>query len=217
MKATIPEPVSIYSSESSSTANCNRAVNKITGAWTLKATSTSPTSLQPIDVFNKMADKGKGKSYWPFKKAKNDFDGTVTKDEKKMSGARNDEGETGVIIAGDMEGVSYEGSRMEGLGERSNPGSLGRAKHEAIGNSGLEGPRYRNRAILEMEDALMNRSRSTRHSRDIVEQRSEKTLAEDPQSYSLSVTTIQQQAMKESNFIGSAFFYNLNLYEVCEL
>lgn len=41
-----------------------------------------------------------------------------------------------------------------------------------------------------------------------------KSLAEDSSSYALSATTIAQQAARESNFVGSAYFFNQMLPEV---
>ena len=44
-----------------------------------------------------------------------------------------------------------------------------------------------------------------------------KALAKDQASYSLSATTVEQQAAKESNFVGSAYFMDMSLKNVSKL
>ncbi|KAE9381582.1 hypothetical protein N431DRAFT_458158 [Stipitochalara longipes BDJ] len=161
-----------------------------------------------------MADKGKGKSYCPFKKLKLDPNSVSTKEEEKMRSSTNGTGNIGGSNSGDMEGVSYQSRGLRGLGKSGGTSSMGRAKYEAVEIPGLEGIQYKNGAILEMEDAMMKGPPSTKYSRDTVKQRYKKALVKNPESYSISATTIQQQAAQESNFIGSAFFYNLNIYQV---
>ncbi len=47
-----------------------------------------------------------------------------------------------------------------------------------------------------------------------VQSKINKLIADDPASYSLQTTTVPEQANKEANFIGSAWFYNLSINQV---
>jgi hypothetical protein len=55
---------------------------------------------------------------------------------------------------------------------------------------------------------------ATASSMDSFQIKSDKSVAADPMSYSMQTTTIPEQASKESNFIGSAWFYNLSINQV---
>jgi hypothetical protein len=55
---------------------------------------------------------------------------------------------------------------------------------------------------------------ATAPNKDNVQRRINKSIAADPYSFSLETTTIPQQAAQESNFIGSAYFYNLSINQV---
>ena len=161
-----------------------------------------------------MADKSKGKSYWPFKKPKLDLNTTSNRNEE-IASSTYDYSDTGGKNSSRTEEASYGSSGRGGSGESTGMSSMGKAKNEAVDGPRPEGRQYGTSDILDIQDVAMQDPPPTKYSRDTVEQRYEKTLEEDPQSYSLSVVTVQQQAAQESNFIGSAYFYNLNLFQVC--
>ena len=161
-----------------------------------------------------MADKGKGKSYWPFKKLKLDSNITSTRNEE-TSGSTNIYSNMGGKNSRRTEEASLGSSGRGGSGESSGTTSIGRAKYGAVDGPGPEARQQSTDAILDIQDAIMQDVPSTKYSRDTVEQRYQKTLEKDPETYCVTMTTVQQQAAQESNFIGSACFFNLNLYQVC--
>jgi hypothetical protein len=172
-----------------------------------------------------MADKGKGKEKerWPAKSVR--FDMNLGGDKNKARAAMSFKGE---MRRNDspMSGMDDQSSDMSGMGGNIYRG-LGGPDYRHKGSSSKGGNDERGMGRMDPKDAKIYsqmgveganttqaKQPSTKHSRDIVEQRYRKALAKDPQSYSLTTTTVPQQAEAESNFVGSAYFFNMTMPQV---
>lgn len=139
-------------------------------------------------------DKGKEKESWPAKSVR--FDMNLGGDKNKARAAMNFKSEKGRNDR-PMSGMDDQSSEMSGMGRMD---SKDAKLYYQMG--------------LEDANATQAKQPSTKHSRDIVQQRYRKALAKDPQSYSLTTTTVPQQAEAESNFVGSAYFFNMTMPQV---
>jgi hypothetical protein len=172
-----------------------------------------------------MADKGKGKEEerWPAKSVR--FDMNLGGDKNKARAAMSFQNETGRNDSpiSEMDDRSSEMSGMGGNNYRGLGGpdyrhrgsrSKGGNDERAMGRMDPNDAKFNYQMGLEGANTAQAKQPSTKHSRDIVEQRYRKALAKDPQSYSLTTTTVPQQAEAESNFVGSAYFFNMTMPQV---
>jgi hypothetical protein len=168
-------------------------------------------------------DKGKEKESWPAKSVR--FDMNLGGDKNKARAAMNFKSEKGRNDR-PMSGMDDQSSEMSGMGGNNYRG-LGGPDYRHRGSSSKGGNDERGMGRMDSKDAKLYyqmgledanatqaKQPSTKHSRDIVQQRYRKALAKDPQSYSLTTTTVPQQAEAESNFVGSAYFFNMTMPQV---
>jgi hypothetical protein len=181
-------------------------------------TTTHPGSHQ-------MTDKGKvkGKSTCAGKGVR--FDMLLGGDKNKARTARAFRSERGAVYCS-ISGMNDQSSEVSGMGEINERG-LGGPEYRHGGSSSKDGEGESGIGAIDPEDAKRKaqmsrdgtnsteaKQPSTKYSRDIVQQRYRRALVKDPQSYSLTTTTIAQQAEAESNFIGSAYFYHMTMRQV---
>jgi hypothetical protein len=188
-----------------------------------------------------MADKGKGKTIWPWKRSSNRnlgmsnrwgrfSQGNLSGNGRSNStgGLRGKDNHNPKLGTGVMSGRSRDTDMINNPRSRNlNSYLKGEEPDSFLRSEGLGRDKGHNRrsTITNPQDSEMGGMNNTGDmGQDVekaqgfgkknLENQYQEARAKDQASYSLSATTIEQQAAKTSNFVGSAYFMNLNLKNV---